>query len=139
MAILSITKEFHFDAAHRLWSANLSEQENLQLYGKCSRLHGHAYRLQVTVSGPLRDNGMIIHFSEFKTFVRQKLLNRYDHSYLNELEEYLDLPVTAENMVRYIFQVLENTLHSIGIVLESVALYETPSSWATMSREGFHA
>ena len=88
--MLTITKEFQFDAAHRLWSDHLSEEQNRQIHGKCSKLHGHTYRLQVTVSGTVRDDGMILNFTELKTFVQEKLLTRYDHAYLNELEVKLD-------------------------------------------------
>lgn len=79
---------------------------------------------------------MIINFSELKSFVRETILKRYDHTYLNELEEYADLPVTAENMVSHIFQVLDENLRRKEIILRSVVLYETPTSWATMTREG---
>lgn len=137
--MLSITKEFQFDAAHRLWSADLSEEQNLQIYGKCARLHGHAYRLQVTVSGTVREDGMILNFTELKSFVQSTIISRYDHSYLNELEEYENLPVTAENMVCYIFNVLDGKLSQKGVVLQSIVLYETPTSWATMTREGHRA
>jgi 6-pyruvoyltetrahydropterin/6-carboxytetrahydropterin synthase len=133
--MLSITKEFHFDAAHRLWSDGLSEEQNYQLYGKCARLHGHAYRLQVTVSGSLRDDGMILNFTELKNLVQESLLYRYDHAYLNELEEYNKLTVTAENMVRHIFHVLGEKLQHKDLLLQSVVLYETPTSWVTMTRE----
>ncbi len=137
--MLTITKEFQFDAAHRLWSDHLSEEQNRQIYGKCSKLHGHTYRLQVTVSGTVRDDGMILNFTELKTFVQETLLTRYDHAYLNELEEYENLPVTAENMVIHIYTVLAEKLSSKEVLLQSVVLYETPTSWATMTREGYRA
>ena len=137
--MLTITKEFQFDAAHRLWSDHLSEEQNRQIYGKCSKLHGHTYRLQVTVSGTVRDDGMILNFTELKAFVQETLLNRYDHAYLNELEEYGDLPVTAENMVTHIYAVLAEKLSPKDVLLQSVVLYETPTSWATMTREGYRA
>lgn len=137
--MLTITKEFQFDAAHRLWSDHLSEQENHQTYGKCSKLHGHTYRLQITVSGNIKDDGMILNFTELKSFVQEKLLNRYDHAYLNELEEYENLPVTAENMVTHMYAVLVEKLSPKDVLLQSVVLYETPTSWATMTREGYRA
>ena len=108
--MLTITKEFQFDAAHRLWSDHLSEEQNFKIYGKCSKLHGHTYRLQVSVSGTVRDDGMILNFTELKTFVQETFLSRYDHAYLNELEEYDNLPVTAENMVSHIYNVLDEEL-----------------------------
>ena len=137
--MLTITKEFQFDAAHRLWSDHLSEEQNFKIYGKCSKLHGHTYRLQVSVSGTVRDDGMILNFTELKTFVQETFLSRYDHAYLNELEEYDNLPVTAEIMVSYIYNVLDEELSRKDVLLQSVVLYETPTSWATMTREGYRA
>ncbi|MCP4341159.1 MAG: 6-carboxytetrahydropterin synthase [Desulfobulbaceae bacterium] len=137
--MLTITKEFQFGAAHRLWSDHLSEEQNFKIYGKCSKLHGHTYRLQVTVSGTVRDDGMILNFTELKTFVQETFLSRYDHAYLNELEEYNNLPVTAENMVSHIYNVLDEVLSPKDVLLQSVVLYETPTSWATMTREGYRA
>lgn len=137
--MLTITKEFQFDAAHRLWSDHLSEEQNRQIYGKCSNLHGHAYRLQVTVSGTIRDDGMVLNFTELKSFVQEALLTRYDHAYLNDLKEYDNLPVTAENMVSHIYKVLDEKLSPKDVLLQSVVLYETPTSWATITREGYSA
>lgn len=137
--MLTITKEFQFDAAHRLWSENLSEEQNRQIYGTCSNMHGHTYRLQVTVSGTVRDDGMILNFKELKTFVQETILDRYDHAYLNELKEYHNLPVTAENMVSHIYAVLEGKLSAMDVLLQSVVLYETPTAWATITRAGYDA
>ena len=137
--MLTITKEFQFDAAHRLWSDHLSEEQNFKIYGKCSKLHGHTYRLQVSVSGTVRNDGMILNFTELKTFVQETFLSRYDHAYLNELEEYDNLPVTAEIMVSHIYNVLDEELGRKDVLLQSVVLYETPTSWATMTREGYRA
>ncbi|WP_186441391.1 6-pyruvoyl trahydropterin synthase family protein [Desulfamplus magnetovallimortis] len=133
--MLTITKEFLFDAAHKLWRSELSDDENHALYGKCSRFHGHTYRLRITVSGTVGPDGMIINFEKLKKLVTDSIIERYDHAYLNELEEYQDLPVTAENMVQYIFNVLASILYEEKVALESVVLYETPTSWATMTRD----
>ncbi len=137
--MLTITKEFQFDAAHRLWSDTLSEEQNHQTYGKCANLHGHTYRLQVTISGTVRADGMILNFTELKSFVQETLLARYDHAYLNELAEYSHTPITAENMVSHIYTVLNEKLSRKDVLLQSVILYETPTSWATITREGYRA
>ena len=134
--MLTITKEFLFDAAHKLWRHDVSPEENLKIYGNCAKLHGHTYRLQITIKGPVKEDGMILNFTELKAIVTGKVISRYDHSFLNDMEEYRDLPVTAENMAGYIFKVLDREMMSHGVILQSVVLYETPTSWATMTREG---
>ncbi len=133
--MLTITKEFTFDAAHRLVLHNLSEDENLELYGKCSKFHGHTYRLQVSVSGKIKPDGMIINFTELKRIVKEKILSRYDHSYLNELDEYKEMPPTAEAMCIYIFDELSECLKGHDVSLTEVILYETPTSKATITAD----
>ncbi len=134
--MLSITKEFQFSAAHRLCSDTLSAEENRNTYGKCADLHGHTYRLQITISGPVKEDGMIINFCQLKQLVQEKILSRYDHAFLNDLDEYATLPTTAENMVAHIYRVLDGVLLQKDLVLQSVVLYETPTAWATITREG---
>ena len=134
--MITITKEFSFDAAHRLCRPDFTESRNRDLYGKCCALHGHTYRLQVCVSGDIDAGGMILHFSDLKQLVKEKIITRYDHSFLNDLAEYRDCPTTAENMVRHIFTVLEPSLARKNVTLESVTLFETPTSWATFSKNG---
>src|SRR3989442_13110592 len=78
----TVTRAFAFEAAHQLpWHA-----------GACRNLHGHGYRLEVTVAGPLNDDGIVIDFADVAAVVRREVVDRYDHTYLNDL---LDNP-TAE-------------------------------------------
>ena len=132
--MLTITKEFMFDAAHKLCRQDLSDEENREIYGKCSQFHGHTYRLQIAVTGPVGADGMIINFSELKKIVKELIISRYDHVYLNDLKEYLNVPVTAENMIQHIYHVLDQALSLHKVTLQSVVLYETPTSWATLTR-----
>ena len=135
MAMLTITKEFRFDAAHRLFLKDLTEQENRETFGKCSQVHGHTYCLKITVTGKVQPSGMILNFADLKQIVEEKIISRYDHSLLNELGEYRDLPTTAENMSLHIFGVLSACLKKHRVCLTEVQLYETPTSWATVSHD----
>ncbi len=71
----SVTKEFTFDAAHYL----------TDYYGKCEKLHGHTYKLQVTVSGELGSNGLLLDFIILKKIVKDTVLSKLDHSNLNDI------------------------------------------------------
>ncbi|WP_041277452.1 6-pyruvoyl trahydropterin synthase family protein [Desulfotalea psychrophila] len=133
--MLTITKEFRFDAAHKLFLKDLTDQENREAFGKCSQLHGHTYCLRITITGKVQPNGMVLNFTDLKQIVEEKIIARYDHSHLNELEEYRDLPTTAENMSLYIFKVLAACLKKQKVTLTEVQLYETPTSWATVSHD----
>ena len=133
--MLTITKEFIFDAAHRLYRQDLSFQENREIFGKCCQFHGHTWRLRVTVSGSINANGLIMHFADLKRIVAETIIDRYDHKFINDLEEFRDRLPTAESMVRHIFNVLEQCLGEQDVELKSVTLYETPTSWATMAKD----
>ena len=123
--MLTVTKIFKFEAAH--W---------LPYYdGACRKLHGHSYKLEVTVTGSQKTStenpqcGMIIDFSILKSIVDEKIINKVDHSNLNDL---FDNP-TAENMVLEFADTIEKAL-PIGIKLYSMKLWETDSSYAETLR-----
>jgi 6-pyruvoyltetrahydropterin/6-carboxytetrahydropterin synthase len=114
---VSITKMFTFDAAHQLpWHR-----------GKCRNLHGHTYRLEVTLAGPINEDGIVIDFADLSDAVQSEILDRYDHQFLNN---YFDNP-TAELLAASFFKQLE----SRGLDLAHLTLWETPTSAATVERE----
>ena len=124
--MLTVTKRFKFEAAHSLPNYK----------GNCHNLHGHSYNLEVTVTGPVENDsasptfGMIIDFSELSRIVKQYIVNKYDHQYLND---YFDNP-TAENMcVSFGKQISEHL--PTHVILKSVKLWETDSSYAEYTPE----
>lgn len=124
--MLTVTKRFTFEACH-----------NLPLYdGKCARLHGHSYILEVTVSGRRiidKDNpkyGMIIDFKDLKRIVNENVIEKVDHSNLNDIFEYS----TDENMVVEIFNTIKNVLPT-SLKLVSCKLWETADSYAEYTGE----
>lgn len=117
--MLSITKEFTFDSAHRIKGGD----------GKCESLHGHTYKLQVTLHEQLKENGMIIDFSEIKKLVYIHVISKLDHKYLNEIPG-LSQP-TAENIILWIWDILQ---HVFGKMLIKIKLWETPTSFVTISK-----
>lgn len=125
---VAVTKEFTFDAAH-----------HLHLYeGKCKSLHGHTYKLVITVSGFVNEIGICIDFSDIKKMYEEAIKNRLDHRYLNEVLPLMN--TTAENMIVWIWEELDRFLESNGekqrgTRLEELVLYETPTSYATLKRE----
>lgn len=87
-----VSKEFTFDAAHHL----------TKYHGKCEHVHGHTYRLQVTVEGEVQENGLVIDFVILKKIVKDKVLAKYDH---RDLNEYFENP-TAEVVLKAIWDEL---------------------------------
>lgn len=114
-----LSKEFVFDAAHNLVNSNTP----------CENLHGHTYRLRVTLKGSVNPiSGMIMDFSEVKRIVKEEVVNQLDHKYLNEI-----VPLsTAENLVQWIWAKLENKLKSETCQLAELTLWETASSFITL-------
>lgn len=124
---VAVTKEFTFDAAHHLH----------QYEGKCKNLHGHTYRLVVTVSGFVDDIGMVIDFGDLKTIYKETIESRLDHQYLNEVLPPMN--TSAENMIVWIWEQFEQALGEGAyskrrLQLEEISLYETPTSSATLKR-----
>lgn len=119
--MITLTKEYGFEACH-----------NLPHYiGACHNLHGHSYVIQVTVTGNVitdKSNskcGMIIDFKDLKVIVKETVVDKYDHSYLND---YFENP-TAEIMVEKIAKDIMERL-PVNVSLVSVKLWETKGSYA---------
>ncbi len=105
-----IAKEFTFDSAHKLPNYN----------GLCANLHGHTYKLIVYLSGKIKEDGMVIDFSELKQKVNDKVIKLLDHKFLNDV---IDYP-TAENIAVWIWKKLIKELPE----LYEITLWETPTS-----------
>ena len=105
---LHLTRRYAFAASHRLHSEQLSEEENVRLYGKCSNPygHGHNYRVEVTLSGGVdAATGMIANVSELDAFVEREVLDAMDHKNLNEeVPAFRKVVPTTENLCREIFR-----------------------------------
>ncbi len=140
-SLIRVTKEFSFEMAHVLWNYD----------GPCRNVHGHSYRLFVTLSGrPLNDedspkNGMVIDFGDLKKIVRREIIDVFDHSVvvskkfdIEKREMFsrlfgntvvVDYQPTCENLVAD-FAVKITRLLPQGTRLYSVKLYETATSCA---------
>lgn len=99
--------------------------------GKCSRLHGHNWRVEVTVAGrELDELGMLIDFRVLKQEIN-RVIETLDHYYLNEIEPFRSQNPTAENIGRYIYRELKGRLSPTGRVdVLAVKVWESPSAAA---------
>lgn len=138
---IRLTKEFYFEAAHSLWNYD----------GKCKNIHGHSYKLSITVIGtPQSDTqnpklGMVLDFGDLKKIAKEEVVDKFDHAYivnkaaptekLHELgqmfnrHEIVDYQPTCENMVIDIAQRIAPRLPQ-NVKLFSIKLYETATSYA---------
>lgn len=121
-----LTRRYLFSASHRLHSGEMSDEENRQTYGKCNNPfgHGHNYRLEVTVSGPVHQStGMVCNLFDLDGFVERQVLSRYDIQNLNSLPEFASTVPTTENLCVEIFEILQRGF--LFAHLERVGLEET--------------
>jgi queuosine biosynthesis protein QueD len=122
--MFELTTIVDFEAAHRL----------PDYPGKCSRLHGHNWRVEVTVAGPELDGlGMLIDFRVLKQEIT-KIIETLDHYYLNEIEPFRDQNPTAENIARYIYRELAGRLPA-GVAAKTVKVWESLHSAAVYREE----
>jgi 6-pyruvoyltetrahydropterin/6-carboxytetrahydropterin synthase len=119
---LDVFKTFSFEAAHRL--PNVPEGH------KCARLHGHSFRVEVHVSGPVESQtGWVMDFADIKA-AYDPVRERLDHHYLNELEG-LENP-TSENVARFIWNLLKPRLPG----LTKLVVHETCTAGCVYRGEG---
>ncbi len=142
MSNIRITKQFNFETGHALYGYD----------GKCKNVHGHSYKLSVTVIGkPIVDNsnvkfGMVIDFTDLKKIVKEEVVDQFDHATVfnkntphielaKELQSrdhhviLVDYQPTSENMVIDFAHRIKSRLPQ-GIVLHSLKLQETETSFA---------
>jgi len=140
-SVIRVTKEFSFEMAHALWNYD----------GPCRHVHGHSYKLFVTLSGSPADdpnnpkNGMVIDFSDLKKIVRDEIVNHFDHALTvsknygkSQLELFsnmfgnviiVDYQPTCENLVADFARRIKKQLPG-SVILHSLKLYETATSYA---------
>lgn len=126
---MTLTRSYEFASSHRLYSPHFSEEENVEMFGKCANPagHGHNYVVEVTVSGTLNPlTGMMVDLDALDEAINEIVVDRYDHKNLNEdLDEFKGRTTTSENVVQAIWDSLDGR---IPAKLEKVRLYETARS-----------
>jgi 6-pyruvoyltetrahydropterin/6-carboxytetrahydropterin synthase len=124
-SMFEVSVEATFAAAHQLRNYK----------GKCENLHGHNYKVRVTVGGPtLNSTGLVADFGEVKAVLRE-VAGRLDHRYLNELEPFVESNPSAENIALYFYQEIDKGLRDgaseVPIRINEVIVWETETSSAT--------
>lgn len=132
-----VNRRAQFSASHRYWLPELSQAENIQQFGPCTRApgHGHNYVLFVSIAGELDKYGMVQNLSEVKQVIKREVTSHLDFSYLNDVwPEFQKTLPTTENIARVIWQRLAPHLP-----LVSVQLFEHPELWADYQGNGMEA
>jgi 6-pyruvoyltetrahydropterin/6-carboxytetrahydropterin synthase len=101
--------------------------------GKCENVHGHNYRVQLTIEGPQLDAiGLLVDFTHVKKIMRE-IMARLDHQFINDLEPFKTVNPSAENMAKYFFEETAKELKDLppGARLKEAVIWETDTSKAT--------
>lgn len=128
---VSVYRKAHFNAAHRLYRPDWSDEKNQSVFGLCANphYHGHNYELEVKVSGEVDpETGYLIDLKILKDHIKEEVENKYDHKNLNEeIEVFKTLNPTAEHICYTIWQDLRKVLPEKFEL--QIRLYETPRNF----------
>jgi 6-pyruvoyltetrahydropterin/6-carboxytetrahydropterin synthase len=129
---VAVYRSEHFNAAHRLFNPQWSDDKNERVFGKCNNpsYHGHNYELIVKVTGvPDLDTGYVIDLKFLSDLIQSVVIERFDHKNLNlDTEEFKNLNPTVEHIVVVIYNLLRPHI-PLDKDLQ-IRVYETPRNFA---------
>lgn len=132
---VTVSRKAHFNAAHRLYRKDWTDDQNENIFGKCANphYHGHNYELIVHVRGNIDpETGYVMDMKVLKDLIKTEVEDKMDHKNLNEeVVEFSDLIPSAENMAVVIYNWLKPHLDQDHVL--SVTLYETPRNYVSYS------
>ena len=111
---ISVIRKEHFNAAHRLFNPEWSDEKNQEIFGKCNNpnYHGHNYDLLVKLTGyPDKKTGYVFDLKVLSDIIKENILDKFDHKNLNlDIEYFKYLNPTAENIVVVIYDILRQKI-----------------------------
>ena len=132
---VKVSRQAHFNAAHRLYCADWSFDKNQEVFGLCNNpnYHGHNYELIVSVTGEIDPiTGYVMDMKVLKDLIKSEVENAFDHKNLNlEVPEFKEMNPTAENIAVVIYHKLRPHIEADKDI--EVVLYETPRNFVTYS------
>ncbi|PLK43741.1 6-carboxytetrahydropterin synthase [Emticicia sp. TH156] len=130
--MIYITRRERFNAAHRLWNAEWSDEKNREVFGLCSNIHGHNWELVVTVKGEIDPNtGFVMDLKDLSKVMKSEVTDKVDHTFLNEDVPFLKGKYpTTEIFAVEIWKILAPVLQEkYNTTLHCVKLIETPNHY----------
>ena len=132
---VKVSRQAHFNAAHRLYRADWSFDKNQEVFGLCNNpnYHGHNYELIVSVTGEIDPiTGYVMDMKVLKDLIKSEVENAFDHKNLNlEVPEFKEMNPTAENIAVVIYNKLRPHIGADKDI--EIVLYETPRNFVTYS------
>ena len=134
---VTVSRKAHFNAAHRLYRKDWSDEQNQRVFGKCNNpnFHGHNYELIVSVTGAINpETGYVMDIKDLADIIYEEVETQFDHKNLNlDVPEFKDLNPTAENIVVVIWNKIRKRIDDANDL--EVVLYETPRNFVTYKGE----
>ena len=130
-----LSRQEHFNAAHKLYNPNWSEEKNIEVFGPCANAnwHGHNYEIIVTVKGmPDPETGFVVDLKKLSILIRTEIIDKVDHKNLNVDVDFMKGKMAStENLVMEFWRILEIKLPEITKSghLHCIRLYETPRNF----------
>jgi len=131
--IAYITRRERFNAAHRLYREDFTDEQNLETFGKCSNpnWHGHNYVLYVSVAGSVDNNtGFVMNLKTLSRIIREKIIDKLDHKNINiEVDFMHNKLASTENLAVSIWDELYEPVKAAGAQLHKIRLEETENNY----------
>jgi 6-pyruvoyltetrahydropterin/6-carboxytetrahydropterin synthase len=132
--MIYITRREHFNAAHRLFRSDFTDQQNMEVFGKCSNpnWHGHNYTLFVTVKGEVNpETGFLVNLKDLSALIETNVLDKIDHRNINlEVAFMAGKLASTENLAIGIWNELAAPVSRLGATLHCIKLCETENNVA---------
>jgi 6-pyruvoyltetrahydropterin/6-carboxytetrahydropterin synthase len=131
-----LTRRFQFSASHQLCSDRLDAAQNQATYGLCTNVHGHNYRLEITLRGEVDPaTGFFCNVMDLYRVVQEKIADPCEHHFLNDVPLFAGLTTTMENLAQAIWRAIEPEVASWGVELYEVLLAETDDNIVRLRQE----
>jgi 6-pyruvoyltetrahydropterin/6-carboxytetrahydropterin synthase len=131
--MIFITRRERFNAAHRLFRPEYSDEKNLEVFGKCSNpnWHGHNYELFVTLKGEVDpDTGFLVNLKTLSRIIKEKVIAKLDHKNINlEVDFMKGKLASTENLAIGIWNELEGPVNELNAGLHCVKIYESENNY----------
>lgn len=132
---LKVYRKAHFNAAHRLYRKDWTDEENFAFFGKCSNpnYHGHNYEMEVGIGGEIdEETGFLMDMNLLRKLIKEEVEEAFDHKNLNlEVPEFKTLNPTMENIAMVIWDKLRKRIDEKHTI--TIKLYETPRNYVVFN------
>lgn len=131
--MIYITRRERFNAAHRLYREEYSDEKNLEVFGQCSNpnWHGHNYELFVTVKGEVNPyTGFLVNLKDLSRIINKSVIEKIDHKNLNLDVDFMEgLIASTENLAIAIWEQLETPIKELSAQLHCVKIFESENNF----------